>query len=125
MKKTKMMKKNYEFKNALSKGTYYSGKYLEAFIKTNKKQKEINLLGIAISVKIAKAVKRNHIKRLIRESYKQHEETIKTGNQIVILWKKKIDIKNATFQNVNQDIKKIFDKAQIIKEKLWKNYWYG
>lgn len=125
MKKTEIMKKNYEFKNALSRGNYYTGKYIEAFIKTNKKQQEINFLGIAISVKIAKAVKRNHIKRLIRESYRLQEETIKTGNQIVFLWKKKVDIKNATFQNINQDMKKIFDKAQIIEEKLWKNYWYG
>ena len=124
MKKTKMMKKNYEFKNTLSKGSYYGGKYLEAFIKINNKQK-INFLGIAISVKIAKAVKRNKIKRLIRESYRTQEETIKTGNQIVILWKKKVDIKKATYKNINQDIKTIFDKAKIIKEKLWKNYWYG
>ena len=124
MKKTKMMKKNYEFKYALSKGKYYGGKYIEAFIKTKNKQ-PINFLGIAISVKIAKAVKRNHIKRLIRESYRKQEETIKTGNQILIILKKKVDIKNATFQNINQDMKTIFDKAQIIEEKLWKNYLYG
>ncbi len=117
MKKTKMMKKNYEFKNALSKGKYYGGKYIEAFIKTNNKQ-QINTLGIAISVKIAKAVKRNHIKRLIRESYRKQEETIKTGNQIVILWKKKVDIKNATYKNINHDLQTIFDKAKIIEEKL-------
>ena len=36
MKKTRMLKKNYEFKNILSKGTYYSGQYIEAFIKKNK-----------------------------------------------------------------------------------------
>ena len=66
MKKTKMMKKNYEFRNVLSRGKYYSGKRIEAFIKKNNKE-TINFLGIAIGVKIAKAVKRNHIKRLIRE----------------------------------------------------------
>ena len=33
MKKTKMLKKNYEFKNVLTKGKYYSGKRIEAFIK--------------------------------------------------------------------------------------------
>ena len=60
MKKTRMLKKNYEFKNVLFKGTYFSGKYIEAFIKKNGKKH--NMLGIAISVKIGKAVKRNHIK---------------------------------------------------------------
>ena len=60
MKKTEMLKKNYEYKRVLTKGKYYSGKYIEAFIKTNNNNK--NFLGIAIGVKIAKAVKRNHIK---------------------------------------------------------------
>ena len=37
MKKTKMLKKNYEFKKVLSKGKYYSGRNIEAFIKDNNK----------------------------------------------------------------------------------------
>lgn len=117
MKKTKMMKKNYEFRNVLSKGKYYSGNYIEAFIKKNNK-KNVNFLGIAISVKIAKAVKRNHIKRLIRENYQYYENTIKEGFCIVFLWKKKVDIKNAIFDNVKDDMKKIFDKAKMIRENI-------
>ncbi len=49
MKKTKMLKKNYEFKNVLTKGKYYSGRYIEAFIRDN--NKNYNLLGLAISTK--------------------------------------------------------------------------
>lgn len=35
MKNTEMLKKNYEFKRVLSKGKYYSGKYIESFSITN------------------------------------------------------------------------------------------
>jgi ribonuclease P protein component len=112
MKKTKMLKKNYEFRNVLSKGTYYSGQQIEAFIKTNNRNQ--NFLGIAIGVKIAKATKRNKIKRLIRENYKNYESTIKQGYSIVFLWKKKVDTKNATFENIKKDMQKIFDKAKIL-----------
>lgn len=112
MKKTKMMKKNYEFRNVLSKGTYYSGRNIEAFIKKNNKE-NVNFLGIAIGVKIAKAVKRNHIKRLIRENYNLCENSIKSGYHIVFLWKKKIDIKEATFENIKKDMNFIFDKADL------------
>ena len=35
MKKTKMLKKNYEFKNIISKGKYYSGKNIEKNIIKN------------------------------------------------------------------------------------------
>ena len=111
MKKTKMLKKNYEFKNVLSKGKYYSGQNIDAFIKDN--NKNYNFLGLAISVKTAKAVKRNKIKRLIRENYKEQEMQIKNGKSIVFLWKKNVDIKYATFENIKKDMNYIFDKAQI------------
>ena len=115
MKKTKMLKKNYEFKNVISKGNYYSGKNIEAFIKRNNKKS--NFLGIAISKKLAKAVKRNKIKRLIRENYKLLELDIKEGYTIVFLWKKKIKIENATFSNIKNDMKFILTKAHINMEK--------
>ena len=113
MKKTKMLKKNYEFKKVLSKGKYYSGKNIEAFIKDN--NKNYNFLGLAISVKIGKAVRRNKIKRLIRENYKILEPQIKDGKSIVFLWKKKVDIENATFENIKSDMNNIFEKANIKK----------
>ncbi len=113
MKKTKMLKKNYEFKNVLSKGKYYSGYCIEAFVRKNNLKNE-NLLGIAIGTKIAKATKRNHIKRLIRENYKNLEDSTNTGYSIVFLWKKKIDIKNAKYENIKKDMNKIFDKAGIL-----------
>ena len=111
MKKTKMLKKNYEFKNVLSKGKYYSGQNIDAFIKDN--NKNYNFLGLAISVKTAKAVKRNKIKRLIRENYKEQEMQIKNGKSIVFLWKKQVDVENATYKNIKKDMNTIFDKANL------------
>lgn len=115
MKKTKMIKKNYEFKNILTKGKYCSGKRIEAFIKENN-SKNINYLGIAISVKIAKAVRRNRIKRLIRECYLSYENEIKSSKTIVFLWKKKVDTKEATFENIKKDMNEIFHKSKLFIE---------
>lgn len=115
MKKTKMMKKNYEFRYVLTKGRYYNGKCIEAFIIKNKKT--YNLLGIAVSVKTAKAVRRNRIKRLIRESYRKIEKDLNVGQSIVFLWKKGISIDNACFENINLDINEIFKKAKILNGK--------
>ena len=117
MKKTKMMKKNYEFKQVFQKGKYISGKYIEAVIKENTKNKEINFLGLAISVKIAKAVKRNYIKRLIREVYRFNENNLNTGYSMVFLWKKNQKIENANFENIKKDIEKIFIKSNILRSK--------
>ena len=84
---------------------------IDAFIKDNKKN--YNFLGLAISVKTAKAVKRNKIKRLIRENYKEQEMQIKTVKSIVFLWKKQVDVKNATYKNIKRDMNTIFDKANL------------
>ena len=116
MKKTEMLKKNYEFKKVLSKGKYYSAENIEAFIIKNNKNK--NYLGLAISSKIAKANKRNLIKRLIRENYKELEPSLKEGNSIVFLWKKKADINTLDFYNIQKDMIKIFDKAKLLKEEI-------
>lgn len=107
-----MLKKNYEFKEVLSRGKYYSGNCIEAFIKKSEKQ-EYNFLGIAISTKVGKAVRRNYIKRLIRESYRSLENSIKKGYRMVFLWKKKKDSKEASYEVIKKDIEKIFDKANL------------
>ena len=109
MKKTEMLKKNYEFKNVLDKGKYFGGDYIEAFVIKNETPK--NQLGIAISKKIGKATIKNNIKRLIRENYRLLEEEIKTGYSLVILWKKQADIQEAKFHNIEKDLIKILDKA--------------
>ena len=109
-----MLKKNYEFKNVLSKGKYYSANNIEAFIVENKY--DFNLLGLAISTKIGKAVKRNMIKRLIKESYRNLENSIKKGYSIIFLWKKKVDIKNAEYKKIVDDMYYIFDKAKMLEK---------
>ena len=113
MKKTLKLKKNYEFKRVLTKGNYYSGRYLDVFAKKN--NSAINHIGIAIGVKIAKAVKRNRIKRLISENYRLIENQLKTGYDIVFLWKKKEPISNATFLFIKEDMKMVFKKIGILE----------
>ena len=113
MKKTKMLKKNYEFKQILSKGQYFYGKNIGAFIKKN--NKDCNFLGLAISRKAGKAVNRNKIKRLLRENYKILEPQIRNGKSIVFLWKKNADIKNTNFKNIEEDMNKIFEKSNLFK----------
>ena len=95
----------------------YSGKQIKAFIIKNNK-KNINLLGIAISTKMTNAVKRNRIKRLIREVYKKNECNLEMSYTIIFLLKKRAKIEEITYRQIEKDMEYIFERAKlfIIKE---------
>ena len=57
-------------------------------------------------------MKRNRIKRLIRESYRLNEGEVKnTGYNIVFLVKKNCDISCISFKEVEEDIIKILQRV--------------
>ena len=114
MKKTKMLKKNYEFSNVFSKGSYYSGEVIEAFILNS--GKNFNCLGLAISSKAGHAYQRNRIKRLLRENYMSFENEIISGISIVFLLKKQVDIASVDYYKVNKDLIKIFEKSKTFEK---------
>ncbi len=109
-----MLKKNYEFRRVLSKGKHYYGENIDAVIQ--KGNKNCIFLGLAINTKAGKAVRRNRVKRLIRENYKDLEMRIKEGTTIVFLWRKNADIEKVTYYNIKKDMFTIFDKADILKK---------
>ena len=112
MKKMKTLKKNYEFQNVLNKGKFYIGKQITIYIAENKQS--TNRFGITVSKKTCNAVKRNHIKRKIRENYRLIQNKLKQGYNIVFLWTKKMPIEKADFYIIKQDIENAFKKSGIL-----------
>lgn len=112
MRKIKTLKKNYEFQNVLSKGKFYVGKQITIYITKNKLDE--NIIGIAVSTKACNAVKRNHVKRLIRENYRLIKKELKVGNNIVFLWNKREEANYADFYIIKEDMKKLLKKADLL-----------
>lgn len=112
MRKIKTLKKNYEFKNVLSRGKFYIGKQISIYVLKN--SKNINTIGIAVSIKKCGAVQRNRIKRLIRENYRLIKNELKQGYDIVFLWNKKGEANKADYHIIENDMKKLLSKANLL-----------
>jgi len=112
VRKIKTLKKNYEFQNVLSKGKFYIGKQITIYITKNKIH--TNVIGIAISTKTCHAVKRNRIKRLIRENYRLIKDELAVGYNIVFLWNKKVAVESADFYMIKNDMKQLLKKADLL-----------
>ena len=82
------LKKNDDFRTVYKKGKSFANKYLVMYVMPNnyeKNNQNINRLGISISKKVGNSVVRHHFCRLVRESYRLHEEMFNSGLDIVVV----------------------------------------
>ena len=77
------LKKNYDFQNVYKTGKSYANKYLVMYVVENHSDK--NRLGISVSKKVGNSVVRHRVTRLIRESYRLHENIFNSGLNIVVI----------------------------------------
>ncbi len=83
MKFSESLKKNRDFQNVYRKGKSYGNKYLVMYLLPN--QTESNRIGISVSKKVGNSIVRHHLTRLIRESYRLHEENFQCGYDMVVV----------------------------------------
>lgn len=112
MKKTVTLKKNYEFTRLYKKGKFYVGKYMVVYVMDNRRATE--RLGISLGSKFGNSVKRNRMKRLIRENYRIYEDNLKDGKDIVI--SARHTEKLPEFSEVKREMKYLFKKLDLFNQ---------
>ena len=83
MKFSESLNKNIDFQNVYRNGKSYANRFLVVYILENHTEK--NRLGISVSKKVGNSVIRHHLTRLIRESYRLHEDMFDSGLDIVVI----------------------------------------
>ena len=83
MKFSESLKSNRDFKNVYGNGRSYANRYLVMYVLENHLEK--NRLGISVSKKVGNSVVRHHVTRLVRESYRLHEEMFNSGLDMVVI----------------------------------------
>jgi ribonuclease P protein component len=115
MKKTVPLKKNYEFIRVYKRGKFFVGKYMVIYILDNNSKE--NRLGISISKKYGNSVKRNRLRRLIKENYRQYEEFVKNGLDIVITARNNKEAPE--FTAIKKEMKYLMKKLKIFDQEKW------
>lgn len=110
MKNTQSLKLNRDFRRAY-KGESCVGGYTVLYVRRNKYT--FNRLGLTVGKSVGKAVQRNRMKRLMRESYRLMEDKIGTGYDFIIVARNRAIGK--TQSQIQKDIEFSMRKTGLMK----------
>ena len=109
MRSTSSLKLNNDFRRLYSRGKCHAGAYVVVYMmKTRRKDKR---LGLTVGKSFGKAVKRNRMKRLMRESYRSIEGNIPDGYDFVIVARSRAA--GTGFAQVKRDMEYAFGKLGL------------
>ena len=80
------LKNTQQFNHVYKNGKYYANKYLVMYVLEN--DLSFNRIGISVSKKVGNSVVRHRMTRLVRESYRLHEDIFNSGLDIVVVARK-------------------------------------
>ena len=107
------LKKNHLFSRAYRKGKSVSSSTMVLYV-LKSREKDRSLLGLTVSKKRGKAVVRNRIKRLFRESFRYYLPNLKNGYLIVIVAKQPAC--DAEFTVIRREMGELLGKATLLED---------
>lgn len=112
MKNTISLNRNEQFLNVYRTGKRSYHKFFTLYYLPN--GKDYNRLGFKVGKKLAKATRRNRVRRLLRESYRLSEEKIATGYDIILAAKDGC-LELNSYDEVSEIVYSMFYRAKLIK----------
>ncbi len=114
MRNTVSLNRNYLFLKVYQKGKKSYHRHFVLYVLPNKRSE--NRLGLKVGKKLAKAVQRNRIRRLLKESYRLMETELAVGYDIVIVARP--DCLSAdTYKEVSDALRNLMTKAGLLDPK--------
>ena len=110
--KTLRMKRNTQFSYVFKKGQVFKSKNLMLIVAPKKFRQ--SKIGLVVTKKIGKSVVRNHVKRLIRESIREHLALISPSLDLIIVARQGVE--SASFQEINKTILELLKKSNALNQ---------
>ena len=113
LKRVNRLKKRYQFNYVYKAGTHFGEKAMVLYA-TPSKTRSIKV-GFAVTKKIGKAVKRNFIKRRLREIVAKHLPYLKQNYNIIVVAKECIS--DFSFEALEKQFVNLLKQAELFNEK--------
>jgi len=114
MKHTEPLRLNYEFARVYKRGRFLAGSLVVVHYFRRKGPGGTNRLGVTVSKSVTGSVRRNRIKRLLRESYRLQEDVLETGFDIILTGRQADP--PPTFAQVDREIARLLRRAGIRRQ---------
>lgn len=109
---TVSMKENHLFRRLYAKGKSAAGPTLAVYVRRNGSAR--NRLGLTVGTKVGKAVRRNKVRRRIREAYRIHEDRLLPGFDVVVVARTRAA--HAPYAMVERDLLRLLDKLGVCRK---------
>lgn len=110
MDNTISLNENRQFRRVYQKGKSFVNSLLVIYFLKNGSNR--NRLGIAVNKKVGKAVVRNRVRRLVKESYRLKEKEIKKGYDIVFV--SRVRARESSYDAVNKAMHHLLKRAGLL-----------
>ncbi len=114
MKHTEPLRMNYEFARVYKRGRFLAGSLVVVHYLRRKGPGGTNRLGVTVSKSVSGSVRRNRVKRLLRESYRLQEDLLDTGYDIIITGRQAEPA--LTFAQVDREVGRLLRRAGIRRQ---------
>lgn len=111
MKKINIIKKSEDFEKIIKNNKSIKSKYFYLYI--NKRENSVYRFGLSVGKKIGNAVRRNKVKRQIKEII--HENDYQNNFDCIIIVRREIN--EIEFSKMKEELDNVFKNINILKEK--------
>jgi ribonuclease P protein component len=111
VKMTQALRLNYEFSRVYNKGDFTSSRHVS--LHYLHRAGSFNRLGVTASRRIKGSVRRNRIKRLLRESYRLMEDRIISGYDLILVGRDSAD--QPDFHQISREMAQLVSRAGLQK----------
>ncbi|RYL90916.1 ribonuclease P protein component [Sporolactobacillus sp. THM7-4] len=110
----KRLKKNKDFQVVFNQGKSYANRQFVVYVYKQPDQ-PFSRLGLSVSKKMGNAVMRNHIKRFIKEIFREISDKLEIGYDYIIISRR--PVRTMTYQEMRASLLHVLKKAGVRTDK--------